>query len=342
MSGMTSIQCMVYIPNMREVHLKAIDLNLLTALGALLSHRSVSRAARDIGLSQPAMSRALDRLRHLFGDDLMLRSGAGMVLTARAEALAPRIQAILSEIGDVVSEPGFDPRSERRTVRIAAVDSQTALFFPAVMARLMRDAPQVDLRVVPMGPDLAQRMRSGEIDMTFSLATYPLPAGAHSELLVEDRLALVMRRGHPAAGNPHPSLADYAGFAHVTVSIFGDGHTEADTALAAAGLQRRIAMTTPHFIAALAAVAKTDMVTTLSRAFSRQFADDLGLVLIEPPLPQIALPVTMVWPAARRNDRFLAWLRGIFKETAAEVTGPDLPLIEPGRSRRAIRDHSRK
>jgi len=310
---------MVYIQNMRDVHLKSIDLNLLTALGALLSHRSVSRAARDVGLSQPAMSRALDRLRHLFGDDLMLRSGAGMVLTARAEALAPRIQAILSEIGDIVSEPDFDPRSERRTIRIAAVDSLTCLFFPGVMARLMREAPQVDLRAVPMGPDLAQRMQAGDIDMTFSLADYPLPAGAHSEALFEDRLALVMRRGHPAAGNPRPSLADYAGFSHVTISIFGDGHTETDTALAAAGLERRIALTTPHFVAALAVVAKTDMVTTLSRALVRQFADALGLVLFDPPLAQTALPVTMVWPATRRNDRLLAWLRGIFKDVAAEA-----------------------
>ncbi|MDQ0392147.1 LysR family transcriptional regulator [Labrys monachus] len=322
---------MVYIYHMRDVHLKAIDLNLLTALGALLAHRSVSRAARDIGLSQPAMSRALDRLRHLFGDELMLRSGAGMVLTARAEALAPRIHAILADIGDVVAEPRFDPASERRTIRIAAVDSQTALFFPGVMARLMKEAPEVDLRAMPLGPDIASRMQAGEIDMTFSLATYPLPAGAHSELLLEDSLALVMRRGHPAARNPAPSLADYARFSHVTVSIFGDGHTEADSTLAAAGLERRVALTTPHFTAALAVVARTDMVTTLSRAFARRFADAFDLVLAEPPLERTALPLTMVWPAARKNDRLLAWLRGIFKQTAAEIGDPHLPPIRSGR-----------
>lgn len=302
---------------MRDMHLKAIDLNLLTALGALLSQRSVSRAAREVGLSQPAMSRALDRLRHLLGDELMLRSGAGMVLTARAEALAPRVQTILADILDVVAEPDFDPGKERRIIRIAAVDSQTVLYFPGVMARLLKEAPEVDLRAVPIGPDIARRMQAGDIDLTFSLANYPLPPGAHSEMLMEDRLALVMRRGHPAAVKQPLTLADYAALSHVTISIFGDSHTETDAVLAAAGLERRIALTTPHFTAALTAVAGTDMVTVLSRAFARQFAEALGLVLLEPPLQKAALPVTMVWPAARKNDRLLAWLRDVFKDVAA-------------------------
>ncbi len=299
------------------MHLKAIDLNLLTALGALLAQRSVSRAAREVGLSQPAMSRALDRLRHLLGDELMIRSGAGMVLTARAEALAPRVQAILADILDVVTEPGFDPGKERRSIRIAAVDSQTALLLPGVMARLLREAPDVDLRAVPLGPDISRRMQAGDVDLTFSLTNYPLPPGLHSELLMEDRLALILRRGHPAAHKERLSLADYAALSHVTVSIFGDSRTETDAALAAAGLERRIALTTPHFTAALTAVAGTDMAALLSRAFARRFAEPFGLVLLEPPLEAIALPLTMVWPAARKNDRLLAWLRGVFKEVAA-------------------------
>lgn len=310
---------MLYIRIMRDVHLKAIDLNLLTALGALLSQRSVSRAAREIGLSQPAMSRALDRLRHLFGDELMLRAGAGMVLTARAEALAPQVQEILADIRALVAEPGFDPSIERRTVRIAAVDSLTTLLLPGAMARLLREAPQVDLRVVPIGSDIARRLQGGDVDLTFALASYPLAAGVHSELLMEDSVALIMRRGHPAAGKGPLSLAAYAALTHVTVSVFGDGSTEADAALAAAGLERRIGLTTPHFTSALMAVAHTDMVTTLSRAFARQFAQAFDLVLAESPIAPTALPVTMVWHAARKHDRLLAWLRGVFKQVAAEA-----------------------
>ena len=310
---------MFYMEPMRDVHLRSIDLNLLTALGALLQHRGVSRAARDVGLSQPAMSRALDRLRHLFGDELLVRTGAGMALTARALALAPRIAALLGEIRDVVSEPEFDPRLERRTIRIAAADSQTTLLFPGVMARLLIQAPQVDLQAVPYTRDIVRRVQAGEIDMTFSLANFPLSPGARSMPLMEDRMALVMRRGNPAAASNRLSLADYAALTHVTVSIFGDGQTETDTALAAAGLDRRIACTTPHFIGALMAVAATDMVTMLSRAFSRQYAGLLDLTLLEPPLANIALPVTLVWGAARDNDRLLAWLRQVFVDVAATV-----------------------
>ncbi|WP_245196655.1 LysR family transcriptional regulator [Labrys sp. LIt4] len=310
---------MLYIQYMRDVHLKAIDLNLLTALGALLSQRSVSRAAREIGLSQPAMSRALDRLRHLFGDELMLRSGAGMVLTARAEALAPQVQEILADIRALVAEPRFDPSSEHRTLRIAAVDSLTTLLFPGVMVRLLEEAPHVDLRAVPISADIARRLQSGDIDLTFALANYPLAAGTHSETLMDDRLALIMRRDHPAARNGPLSLAAYAALTHVTVSVFGDGSTEADAALAAAGLERRIGLTTPHFTSALMAVARTDMVTVLSHAFARQFAEALDLVLLEPPLEPAVLKITMVWHAARKHDRLLAWLRGVFRQVASGV-----------------------
>lgn len=312
---------MLYIQYMRDMHLKAIDLNLLTALGALLSQRSVSRAAREIGLSQPAMSRALDRLRHLFDDELMLRSGSGMVLTARAEALAPQVQEVLADIRALVAEPLFDPSIERRTLRIAAVDSLTTLLFPGVMARLLQEAPYIDLRTVPIGTDIAHRLQSGDIDMTFALANYPLAAGTHSEMLMDDRLALIMRRDHPATRNGPLSLTAYAALTHVTVSVFGDGSTEADAALAAAGLDRRIGLTTPHFTSALLAVARTDMVTMLSRAFARQFAEAFDLVLLEPPIEPADLRVTMVWHASRKHDRLLAWLRGIFKEVAAEMVG---------------------
>lgn len=311
---------MLYMKDMREVHLRSIDLNLLTALGALLQHRGVSRAARDIGLSQPAMSRALDRLRHLLNDDLLVRTGGGMALTARAEALAPRIAALLGEIRSVVTEPDFDPRLERRVLRIASADSQTTLIFPGVMARLLAQAPNVALHAVPFTSDIVGRVQRGEVDMTFSLAHYPLPPGARSMPLHQDRLTVAIRRGHPAAARGRLSLADYAALAHVTVSIFGDAQTETDTELAAAGLERRIACTTPHFAAALMMVAQTDMVTMLSRALARRYAPFLDLVLLEPPIANTALPVTLVWGAIREDDRLLAWVRQLFLEVAGDLS----------------------
>ena len=170
----------------------------------------------------------------------------------------------------------------------------------------------------PYGPDVITRMENGALDLAFALATTPLPAGAMSELLANDRLTLVMRRGHPAAGRPW-TMADYGTFDHVGVSLLGDGRSELDTLLAAAGVSRRIALITPHFTAALATVAATDMITTISEAFAGRFAEAFDLVLREPPFVDTGLPMTLVWSHVRVNDAMLAWFRNLVREVANVV-----------------------
>lgn len=128
---------------------------------------------------------------------------------------------------------------------------------PGPGRRLAREAPGIDLRVETYGADLASRLDSGALDLAFALTTTSLPSGAYSEIVGEDRLALVMRRGHPAAGRAW-TLADYGVYHQAAVALLGDGHSELDALLAAAGVSRRIALVTPHFMAALAAVAATE------------------------------------------------------------------------------------
>lgn len=305
---------------MREVNLAGVDLNLLPALEALLRRRNVTHAAADVGLSQPAMSRALARLRAVLDDPLLVRAGGGLTLTPRAQALVPRLSAALGEVKGLFVEPVFDPGAVQRTVRIAATDTQTILLAPAIMARLAREAPGIDLRMEPHGPTLAARMESGEIDLAFAVASTPLPPGAMSEPLGGDELAVVVRRGHPAANRPW-TFADYAAFDHVGVAILGDGQSELDTLLAAQGVRRRLALVTPHFMAALAVVARTDLATTMSRAFAGRFAETFGLILKDPPFDETHMRLTLVWSHVRAADPLLAWLRGVIAEVAAEVHG---------------------
>jgi DNA-binding transcriptional LysR family regulator len=189
---------------------------------------------------------------------------------------------------------------------------------PRIMARLSREAPGVNLRMEPYGPDLMACMENGALDLAFALATTPLPSGAMSEPLANDRLTLVMRRGHPAAQRPW-TTADYGSFDHVGVSLLGDGRSELDTLLAAAGVSRRIALITPHFSAALATVATTDMVTTISEAFARRFDKTFGLVLKEPPFAHSGLSMTLVWSHVRVHDAMLAWFRNLVREEARAV-----------------------
>ena len=299
---------------MREVNLAGLDLNLLPALEALLRLRNVTRAAAEVGLSQPAMSRALARLREIFGDPLLVRIGGGLSPTPAAEALQPKVAAALEGLRGLFRPPAIDPAGLKRTFRLAAADVQTILIAPRLVARLEREAPGVDLAFSSIGRDILARMEQGEVDICFAVTGTPLPPGAVSETVARDRLALVMRRGHPAA-NRQWTVADYALYRHATVSFFGDGVSEIDARLSAAGVERRIGLTTPHFMATVAAVAETDLVTTISAAFAARFAAQFDLVLKPPPFDD-ALETTAVSTRLRAADPALIWFRKILREVA--------------------------
>ncbi len=303
---------------MRLMHLPAIDLNLLPALSALLRHRNVTLAAEEVGLSQPAMSRALARLRDLLGDTLLVRIPGGYALTPRAEIIAERLGLALDQVRSVFEKPEFDPARVQRTFHLVCSDVQTLLLAPPLMARLASEAPGVTLRMHGYGPGLIDRMMSGDVDLAFAVATTELPPGARSERIAHDRLAVVMRKGHPMARRPW-RIEDYARFDHVGISIMGDDRSELDAQLAAAGVNRTMALVTPHFLAALAAVAQTDLVTTLSRVLATTFAREYDLVMKEPPVPEVDLELTLVWTKVRDTDPVLTWLRGLIREIAAET-----------------------
>lgn len=303
---------------MRELNISGVDLNLLPPLLALLQRRNVSHAAIDAGMSQPAMSRALARLRALLGDALLVRGNRGYVLTPRATALLPQLVATLGEVRAMLNPVAFDPAQARRTIRLAAADTHTVLMLPRVLARLAREAPGIDLRVESYGPDLVARVERGDLDLAFATSATPLPPGAMSMMLSQDRLALVMRRGHPAA-DADWTLADYGRWQHVGVALLGDGNSDLDALLGAAGVRRRFALVTPHFVAALAAVAASDCITTVSARFAEHFADSMGLLLKPPPFADSDISITIVWSDLRSGDPVLAWFRTLLAEEAAAL-----------------------
>lgn len=304
---------------MLERHLRSIDLNLLPVLDAVLRHRNATRAGEEVGLSQPAMSRALGRLRHLLDDPLLVRGAGGQMLSPRAEALRQPLATLLSEVRTLLVEAPFDPAAERRTLRIAMTDAQATLVLAKLVTRVAAAAPGVVIEWVPIGPGLAARMMGGEIDLAFALDTTPLPPGALSAPLVDDRLAVVVRRGHPCRG-VWP-VAHYARYPSVIVSLVGDRASDMDAELAAAGVERAIAAIVPTFRAAVEIVAASDSVTTISRLFAARLAEPLGLDLIDPPLLNKRLGVVLVWAKYRGNDRLLGWLREELTAVAREDAG---------------------
>ncbi|GGA53643.1 LysR family transcriptional regulator [Sphingomonas psychrolutea] len=301
---------------MLEKHLRAIDLNLLPVLEALLRHRNATRAGAEVGLSQPAMSRALGRLRHLLDDPLLVRAPGGQMLSPRAEALRQPLAAMLTDLRGLLSEPAFDPAAERRTLRLAMTDAQATLLLAPLVVRVAAAAPGVIVEWVPISAGLPERMLSGAVDLTLALDTTPLPRGAASEPLMEDALSVVVRAGHPCGG-VWP-IANYGAYPSVIVSLLGDRASDMDAELAAAAIERPIAAIVPTFRAAAEIVARTDAVTTISHAFAQSVAGPLALRLIAPPLAHDRLGVVAVWATYRGSDPLLTWFRAMLQSVTQE------------------------
>ena len=292
---------------MHQVNLSGIDLNLLPPLHALLSRKNVTHAAADVGMSQPAMSRALARLRYLLDDPLLIRGAKGLMRTPRGEALLPVVSLAIENLADVFTSQHFDPKTLKRTIRFASSDVQTILFAPKLHAMLRREAPGVDLRFEPYGRDVTKRIEDGRLDFAFALASTPLPSGAASFEIARDRLALVMRRGHPLAKQKW-TLNDYAHVDHVVVSLTDDGLSDLDAMLARASITRRVALTVSHFNAALAAVGASDAVTTISRRFAERFQSQFALDIRDPPFKPFTMTTTLVTSSLRARDPALLWM----------------------------------
>ena len=292
---------------MHDKHLRGVDLNLLPVLEAVLRHRNATRAGTEIGLSQPAMSRALGRLRHLLDDPLLVRGGGGQMLSPRADALRQPLAALLADLRALLVDPPFNPATEQRTMRIAMTDAQAELLLAPLVRQVAAAAPGVVIEWLPVAPGLPERMAAGEIDLTLALDTTPLPRGAASEPLTDDSLAVVVRRGHPCGDGW--GIADYATYPSVVVSLLGDQASEIDAELAASGVERSIVAIVPTFRAAAEIVAVTNGVTTISRAFGARLAAALPLTMLDCPLTNTRLGVVMIWATYRGSDPMLGWLR---------------------------------
>ncbi len=307
--GWTCAKCILSIVIMRSTNLRSLDLNLLVLLDALIEHRGVTRAAEAMHLSQPAMSRALGRLRAMLDDPILARGADGLVATPRALALQGRLRLLLTDIAALVAAPAFVPADWTAEVTIAATDQQTLVLLPRLMARLSLEAPHLDVRIVPLLSAMVDELRDGRIHLAFGIEGQALGPGLRSEALYPDRFVTLLRRGHPAGAAW--SRARFARLDHVLVTVLGQGPGAIDDALARVGLSRRIALRVPHFRAAMEVVARSDLIVTLPRSVAEAAAEALGLVWFDPPLPTEPFTVALLWPEVLDADPGAIWLRGV-------------------------------
>lgn len=296
--------------------LRDVDLNLLVALDALLAERSVTRAARRVGLSQPAMSNALARLRRTFDDPLLVRSGASMVPTPRALSLAAPVREALSTLELALESLGdFEPAQARRTFTLAASDYAQLVMLPRLVQRLAERAPRVGIRVAPaMGADrLRQEQERGRVDLAIGVFPHLPPGHQHLRLFTE-RFVTVARAEHPAL-EAGLDLDAFCALRHVVISPRGDGPGMVDRALEHLDRQRTVGLRIPGFVAALSVVARTDLLLTVAE---RVLTDAPGLAVYPPPVALPAFAVGMVWHDRTHHDPAQCWLRrtvaGLFCE----------------------------
>jgi DNA-binding transcriptional LysR family regulator len=308
------------------MNLSGIDLNLLTAFEALARERNVSRAAADIGITQPAMSNALARLRLLFDDPVLVRAGRTMVLTARAQELEDPLRQALNMIRRTFSERGTASISTlARTFTIGTTEYAEHLLLPHVVNRVEQAAPHIRL-VVKRLPTLFQvpemELRDGLLDLAIGFFEEgpALGPGLSSELLFRDRHAAVLRQGHPHARR-HLTLKRFQSLGHVAVFYRTDHWSVLDQMLRKQGIERRVIVRVPHMLSALAIVSATDLVCTLPRQIVLAFESTMRLHCIPLPLPIPAAKCSMAWHARHDQDEALGWLRTQIKDESARLAG---------------------
>jgi DNA-binding transcriptional LysR family regulator len=302
---------------MHDVSLSAVDLNLLVVLRALLTERHVTRAAARVGLSQSATSHALARLRELYGDALLVRSGRTLSLTPRAARLLPSLERGLSELESaIVGEPAFQASTARRTFTLGMADYLQALIMGPLLRRLAKRAPGIDLSVVVF-PNLRELVESGVVDLAFTVAG-PELRGLSQEPLFSEGFMCMVRRGHPQIKKTL-SMKTYLAQRHVVVAPGGTPGTLVDSILAQHGFERRIALRVTNFLIAPVVVSQTDLINTMPERLARRMAKTYGLRLLPPPLELPQFQYCLLWHPRLDQDEAQRWLRE-FVAGVANVT----------------------
>jgi DNA-binding transcriptional LysR family regulator len=302
--------------SIRFMDIRAIDLNLLKAFDALVNERTVTRAAGRIGLSQPAMSHALSRLRSLFADDLFVRTPTGMEPTARAREIALLVSAAIEHIEVALNlSAGFDPTKSAGIFTAGMAEYAEVALVGRLAREFAEQAPRATLRLLPLdGRDAAERLERGAIDVAVAHLR-GLPTAIESQTLLRDPFVVVVRKDHPLTAETL-SIEAYAAQSHVLVSPRGDTSGAIDRILVDLGMRRRIALLVATYLALPAALAASDLVATVPSRTARQIAATAEVAILPLPL-DLEATVSMAWHRRAASEPAQAWFRSLLIDAAA-------------------------
>ena len=295
---------------MRPVHVDQVDLNLIPALAALLDERHVSRAAERVNLSQPAMSRALQRLRRTLDDELLVRGAAGYDLTSRAESLRAQLADIVPRLEQVFAAAVFDPAQAEQTFRLVGSDYAVMTFGASLFRRVLEQSPRSSLCFENWHHQTFDELDNGRVDLVF----YGMPGPEHlrHEHLFTDHFVCIVSDDHPLSGKRSVPLSDYLAWPHLVVSIDRDRQPAIDDRLEELGQQRRPGLTLPSHAASPALVRGTPLIATIPhRLLDGQ--NNHGIAILRAPREIHTLRYSMTWSPRLDRDPAHQWLRQVVR-----------------------------
>ena len=304
---------------MNSLHNMRLDPNLLFTLHILLEERQVSRAAVRLGLTQPAVSHALQRLRSHFDDPLLVRRGQEMVPTPRAMELAGPLRQVISAIDQLTGPTEFDPKDARGTLRIATTDYGLAVVLPHVLAELATAAPHLTIASTGLSEDTFENLKTGHLDL--ALSGQETHGSMRTEKLFEERFVLVTRADHPLAAKTPMTLDDYLAWPHALIDVAHSRLYGIDRKLEKIGRPRRVALRVPHMLAAAFFAQSTDLIVPVPERVAHIYAHSLNLVVHEPPR-EVDLgyfEYVQVWHERRDDDPVHRWLRQLVATAARNI-----------------------
>jgi DNA-binding transcriptional LysR family regulator len=311
------------------MNLKSIDLNLLVYLDVLLRMRNVTRAAESLGISQPAMSNALQRLRTLFSDPLLVRTRNGMSPTERAEQLRPLIRKIVASIEKAVeSDKGFDASNADRVFRISVSDYGESTLLPHLLRRMRSEAPNITLDILTPSDVNYQDLEQGKVDMVINRFD-ALPGSFHQKTIWRDGFSCLISHHNPIRN--HFDLETYLEASHVWVSKTGMGIGVGvepgasqqlgwvDDALAKLGKTRRIRVFTRHYQAAMKLAELRDLIVTVPSKAANLLQDNPDVIILPPPFEIPEIELKMAWSPLLQHNPAHQWLRRVITEVTREI-----------------------
>ncbi|MUL67179.1 hypothetical protein BOO86_22080 [Mycobacterium sp. CBMA 234] len=299
---------------MSMTHILRTDLNLIPALVALLDERHISRAAERVGLSQPAMSRALQRLRLALGDPLLVREPDGYRLTARAQALRGQLDAVIPLLEVVVSPETFEPGTSSQPIQLACTDFAALMWGRQVCQNLLDVAPSTTVRFHSWRYDtMAEQIRRGTIDI--GLYGGYAPADLSTEELISDEFVCVVADDHPLAHQPQLTLDDYLRFGHIVIDVAEGVQPDIDYALQTRGAPRTAVITTPYHAVVPELLAGTELIATIPAVLARTWVTTHPISIARAPAEIGTMPYRMVWHPAFDDDARHRWIRAVLRAT---------------------------